>query len=88
MLQREGRFETLVLAEEKIALQIPIGADCIESPGTSKFDFLSSIFVPLDLKTPFCFTGGYLYQIKWTQDQFGKLKIRDYYPDVDNLPML
>jgi hypothetical protein len=32
-LQIEGRFETLILAEEGIALKIPVGADFIESPG-------------------------------------------------------
>eukprot|EP00889_Picochlorum_renovo_P000823 jgi/Picre1/27853/NNA_000817.t1 len=31
--EAEGRFETLILAEEGIALKIPVGADYIESPG-------------------------------------------------------
>ena len=33
LLQIEGRYETLILAEEGIALKIPVGADFIESPG-------------------------------------------------------
>jgi hypothetical protein len=32
-MQLEGRHETLNLTEEGIALQVPIGADFIKSPG-------------------------------------------------------
>lgn len=33
LLQHEGRYETLILAEEQVGLRIPIGAEYIKSPG-------------------------------------------------------
>ena len=32
-VQHEGRYETLILAEEEVGLRIPIGAEYIKSPG-------------------------------------------------------
>lgn len=50
-LQIEGRFETLILAEEGIALKIPVGADYIESPGmlNRKFSLDDKIAIIIEL---------------------------------------
>ena len=77
-LQIEGRFETLILAEEGIALKIPVGADYIESPGAVIYFHVS---VPSDCRKCPVFSGGKFYSIKWTKDREGRLKIYDYVRD-------
>jgi len=79
-LQIEGRFETLILAEEGIALKIPVGADYIESPGTSmRKCFLGDKVA--DIVELFGGAGGKFYTVKWTKDREGRLRIYDYSPD-------
>lgn len=58
--QAEGRFETLLLAEEGIALKIPVGADYIESPGENSFAINKSDVTTIDLAV-YCYRWKFLY---------------------------
>ena len=79
ILQKEGRFETLILAEEGIALKIPVGAEYIESPGTFASDnYGTGMSIAVEL---LLFPGGKFYSVKWTKDREGRLRIYDYSPD-------
>ena len=89
-MQAEGRFEMLALVEENVAIKVPVGADFIQSPGrlpcTQATWRLGTNACGAPAGTDWCSAvfptaGGFLYHIKWVQDEQGSLKMQDYWRD-------